>query len=406
MRRIALLLALLLVGFHVEAQPRPLLILISFDGFRWDYPDKAPTPNLRGLMARGVRAEGLIPSFPSKTFPNHYTIVTGLYPSHHGIIANTIKDPPTGRVFAVTKVQEVQDPMWWGGEPIWVAAERAGLVTGAMYWPGSEAPITGVRPRYWNAFSQARPPNDRVDAVLQWLDLPPPERPNFITLYFDDVDTAGHTYGPDSHEVAEAIAHVDAYLGRLLRGLAQRSLLDRANIIVTADHGMAATNNQRVVVLNDYISADDVEVIDINPTLGLFPQQGKGDAVYRALEHASPRLKVYRRESTPEHLHYRDHPRIPPIVGVADEGWQVLQRVTVQSILLGQVRPTLGQHGYDPVTTRSMRGIFVAAGPAFKTNATVPAFENIHIYNGLAQILGIRPAPNDGDPAVARRFLK
>ena len=382
---------------------KPSIILISFDGFRWDYTTKAPAPNLLSLIARGVRADGLIPTYPSKTFPNHYTIVTGLYPGRHGIVANNILDTATGRRFAPGAVKEQQDAMWWGGEPIWVTAQRSGLLGAAMYWPGSEAPIKGVFPRYWNAFATGLPPVERVDRVLQWVDLPEAERPSLITLYFSDVDSAGHVGGPDSQEVRDAITEVDGYLGRLLRGLEQRRVLDQFNIIVVSDHGMAATDSRRVVVLDDYISLADVDVADINPTLGVFPKPGREDAVYRGLSRAK-RLTVYRRAETPERWQYRDHPRIPSIVGGADEGWQVLRRATVEQIRAGTLREDRGAHGYDP-KFKSMRGIFIAAGPAFKRGRTVPAFQNIHIYHALARILGVTPAPNDGDPAIAQRLL-
>jgi predicted AlkP superfamily pyrophosphatase or phosphodiesterase len=401
MRRIVVLVAILLGALQAQAQPRPLLILISLDGFRWDYPEHVPVPNLRSLIVRGVRAKGLIPSFPSKTFPNHYSIVTGLYPGHHGIVANNILDPATGRRFAMNIVREVQDPLWWGGEPLWVSVQRAGLLAAAMYWPGTEAPIQGIRPRYWMPFASLLPPLERIDRVLQWVDLPEADRPSFITLYFSEVDSAGHASGPDSRQVRSAITEVDGYLGRLLRGLEQRRVLDRTNIVVISDHGMAATDRRRVIVLDDYISLDDVDIVDINPTLGLVPKAGREADVYRALSRA-PHLKVYRRAGTPEHWHYRDHARIPPIVGVADEGWQVVQRSGLRQILAGL---TGGAHGYDP-EVKSMRGIFIAAGPAFKQHATIDAFENIHIYNALARALGVTPAPNDGDPAIARRFLK
>ncbi len=382
----------------------PTVILVSFDGFRWDYVDKAPTPNLRGLAARGVRAEGLIPSFPSKTFPNHYTIATGLYPGHHGIVANNILDQPTGRRFASAIVKEVRDPMWWGGEPIWVTAQRGGLLSGAMFWPGTEAPIQGVISKYWTPYDSSRPGADRVNQVLQWMDLPDAERPRLITVYFDDVDTAGHAEGPDSPEVRDAITRVDGYIGDLVAGLERRRLLDQVNLVVASDHGMAFTDSRHVVVVDDYISLDDVDIVDINPTLALVPKAGREDAVYRSLSRAR-KFKVYRRANTPERWHYRDHPRIPPIIGVADEGWQVMRRETLEQVRAGKRHEDHGVHGYDP-QFKSMRGIFIAAGPAFKQGTTVPAFQNIHIYNALAQVLGVTPAPNDGDPAIARTLLR
>jgi predicted AlkP superfamily pyrophosphatase or phosphodiesterase len=392
-------------GLDTGAQPPSPLILVSIDGWRWDYDLKAPAPNLRALMQRGVRAQNLIPSFPAKTFPNHYTIVTGLYPGHHGIVANAVRDPATGRTLERTAVNEVRDPMWWGGEPIWVTAQRHGRTAAAMFWPGSEAPIGGILPRYWKPYDGSFPPEKRVDQVLQWLDLPVADRPALIHLYFSDADSAGHDYGPDSREVQEAIRRADGYLGRLLRGLNDRGLGERVNVIVVSDHGMAPVDSTRVVVLDDYVAAGDVDVVDINPTLGIFSKSGQDEAVYESLSRAHPRLRVFRPHTTPEEWHFRDHPRIPPIVGVADEGWQVLRRSTMNQILAGKVAADRGNHGYDPALM-SMRGIFIAAGPAFKPAATVPEFQNIHIYNVLAELLRIPPAPNDGDPEVARVLLR
>ena len=412
MRRLALLVVLLaIVSGASGAQNRaplnfpPTVLLVSFDGWRWDYSTKAPVPNLRRLMARGVRAENLIPSFPSKTFPNRYTMVTGLYPGHHGIVANTIKDPVTGRIFATSKVQEVRDPMWWGGEPIWVAAARAGQLSAAMFWPGSEAPIGGVRPRYWTAYDGNYPANARIDRVLEWLDLPDQDRPRFLTVYFEDADRAGHEQGPESHAVREAIMRTDGYLGRLLQGLERRGLEDRVNVVVVSDHGMASVSNDRVIVVDDYLSPADGEIVDINPTLAVYPKPGKEEAVFRALEKAHPRLKAYRRAEIPQQWHYRDHPRIPPIMSIADEGWQVLRRSTVDGLRNRRLRGAAGQHGYDPVHM-SMRAMFVAAGPAFKTGVTVPPFENVNVYNVLAQALRIAPAPNDGGTEIARQLLR
>ena len=400
-----LLASLLLVPATGQEDLRPTVILVGFDGWRWDYHTKAPTPNLRSLMARGVRAENLIPTFPSKTFPNFYSIVTGLYAGHHGIVANNIKDPATGRTLTLSKREEVGDAMWWGGEPIWATSARAGQLTGAMFWPGSEAPIGGLRPWFWKVYDEDYPKDERVDQLLRWFDLPATERPTLMTVYFEDPDTAGHDHAPDSREVREAIIRTDGYLGRLLRGLESRGVRDRVNLIVVSDHGMVEVSTRRVVVLDDYIDLDDVDIVDINPTLGIVPAVGKEDDVYRALADAHPRLKVYRRESTPERWRYRDHPRIPPIVGVADEGWQVLRRATVLDIIARKIAGDRGAHGYDPLTM-SMRGVFVAAGPAFKQGVTVPAFENVSIYNVLARILGVTPAKNDGDPRVAESLLR
>ena len=358
------------------------------------------------VWSRAASAVPLIPSFPSKTFPNHYTIVTGLYPGHHGIVGNSVKDPATGRRMTMSNRTEVQDPMWWGGEPIWVTIQRAGQPAAPVFWPGSEAPIGGQLPRFWEPFDEKVPATTRVDRVLERLDLPAAERPTFLTLYFSDVDGAGHDKGPESS-------------GRRKRRPAGRSIPRPADS--WSCHAPAAgprqhrgrfgprngeSNSSRVVVLDDYLSLDGIDIIDLNPTLGMFPPAGREETVYRALAGAHPRLKVFRKAESPAHWHYRDHPRIPPIVGVADEGWQILRRsVLATQVARGGSGP-VGVHGYDPIEATSMRGIFVATGPAFKSGVTVPAFENVHIYNALSEVLGVSPAANDGDPKVARSLLR
>jgi predicted AlkP superfamily pyrophosphatase or phosphodiesterase len=387
------------------ADLQPTVILVSFDGFRWDYLSKAPTPNLQRLITRGVRASSLIPSFPSKTFPNHYSIVTGLYPGHHGIVANNIFDPPTGRTFALAKREEVRDPMWWGGTPIWTVIERAGKKSAPLFWPGSEAPHGGVMPTYWQPYDDNRPANARVDQILSWLDQPSAQRPTFLSLYFEDTDSAGHQHGPESPEVHAAIMRDDGYIGRLVDGLTRRGIANRVNIIVVSDHGMVAVDDSRVVVVDDYISPNDVTISDINPTLGIFPKAGKGDEVYRRLKGANPHLTIYKREETPARWHYRDHPRVPPIIGVADEGWQVLRRATVTGITTRTILGQRGTHGYDP-QLMSMRAVFIAAGPALRSGVTVAPFEDVSIYNVLAKILGVTPPANDGDPSVGRAVLR
>jgi predicted AlkP superfamily pyrophosphatase or phosphodiesterase len=387
----------------LSAHDESLLILVSFDGWRWDYGSKAPSPNLARLAARGVRAAGLIPGYPSKTIPNHYSIATGLYPAHHGMIANTIRDPQTGRLFERTNRAEVEDPMWWGGDPIWNTAQRAGLIAGTMFWPGSEAPVAGMRPRYWRAFDDAVSSESRVQQVVTWLDLPAADRPRFFTLYLNEVDVMGHWYGPDSRQVHDAIVRADAQLGRLIAALDERQLLPRTDIVVVSDHGMTSTTRERTIYVDDYLSLEDVEIADINPTLGLAAKSGKEDAVYRALARAHPHLTMYRRAETPPHWRFRDQPRVPPITGVADEGWVVLRRAAADEYW--KRSPDGGQHGYDPALP-SMQGIFVAAGPGFKSGVEVPAFENVHVYNALAMAMGLTPSVNDGDPAVARRLLR
>lgn len=381
--------------------PRPSVLLISIDGFRADYLDRFDVPHLQELARRGVRAEALIPSFPSKTFPNHYTLVTGLYPDHHGIIANNMYDPAMDASFSLSNREAVSDGRWWGGEPLWVTAERQGQRSATYFWPGSEAAIRGVRPSYWLPYDDDVPGPARVDQVLAWLDLPPAERPAFITLYFSEVDHWGHEAGPDAPETRAAAARVDGYVGRLLDGLAARGLDAAVNVIVVSDHGMVATSPERAVVLDDYVRLDDLRIVDWSPVLMLYPPEDSLEAVYDALRRA-PHLTVYRKEALPEALHFGTHPRVPPLVALADEGWVITTRA---QLARSPERFAGGTHGYDP-RVPSMHALFIAAGPAFRNGLTVEPFSNVHVYSLMAAILGLAPAPNDGDVRVVQPLLR
>jgi predicted AlkP superfamily pyrophosphatase or phosphodiesterase len=379
------------------------LILVSLDGFRWDYMERAETPSLDRLAAGGVRAERMIPAFPSKTFPNHYTLVTGLWPEEHGIVANHFYDPAFGARFTLRDPATVTDARWWGGEPVWVTAERQGVRAGTLFWPGSEAPIGGVLPSYWKAYEHDLPHAERVAILLRWLDLPPAERPSFLTLYLSDVDSAGHKYGPDAPQTRAAIEKVDRTLGELLTGLEARGLAEDAHWIIVADHGMAATSRDRVIAVDDYVDLEMANPADDNPILTLWPREEDREAVYAALHGAHPHLQVFRRGEVPEALRFRDHRRVAPIVGIADEGWSVTRsRATLET---SPGRFDGGTHGYDPSLV-SMGAIFVGHGPQFRSGLTVKPFENIHIYALMCHILGLEPAPNSGSLEAVEHFLR
>lgn len=376
----------------------PIVLLVSIDGFRADYLDRGATPVLDSLAHAGVRARWMEPSFPSKTFPNHYTIVTGLRPDHHGIIANNITDSLLGR-FTMSNRAAVRDPRWWGGEPIWVTAERQSVPTGPMFWPGSEAPIEGIHPNHWLAFDGDMPSAARVDTVLSWLGLPEGERPRFLTLYFDIVDHAGHTFGPDAPQVTDSLRAVDQAMRRLSDGLHRMGIADRVNLVVVSDHGMTAVGPDRVIALDDYIDMDDVTVNDWGPAVMLAPKPGRAEAVYRALKGASANLDVYWKGEVPARLAFGTNPRIPAIVAIAHEGWTVTTRARAASVRSG------GTHGYDNALP-SMRALFVASGPAFHRGVVVAPFGNIQVYDLLARLLGVTPAPNDGSPDSTAMLLR
>lgn len=272
-----LLLLVLLAGCRSIAPvnaPAPVL-LISIDGFRADYLERYAPPVLTRLARQGVRAEALIPAFPTLTFPNHYTMVTGLYPDHHGIVGNTMFDSTLGH-FSLSNREAIADGRWWAdGEPLWVTAQRQGLRTATYFWPGSEAEIHGMRPTYWMPYDSRIPGEERVRQVLAWLDLPDSLRPHWITLYFSDVDHAGHEHGPDAPEVAEAVRKVDGYLQQLIEGLRARNLLDRVNLLIVSDHGMAATSAERVIFLDDFVSLEELHIVTWSPVLMLYPRPGR-----------------------------------------------------------------------------------------------------------------------------------
>ena len=378
----------------------PTVIVLSMDGWRWDYDTKATLPAIRRLIAGGVRAKGLVPGFPTKTFPNHYSIVTGLYPGHHGVIGNAMVDAGIAGRFTVSNPAQVGNAAWWGGEPLWVTAIRQGRLASALFWPGSEAAIGGIRPTDWAPFDVTTSAEARVDRLLTWLDRPPDRRPALLLAYISDADEAGHDFGPDSPELIAALRRVDRAIARLLTGLETRGLAGRVNVVLVSDHGMATTSRDRVIALSDYLDPAAVDVIDINPHLAVAPKTMDADDIYRRLVHAHPHLRVYRKADTPPAWRFRDQPRVPPIVGVADEGWSLVRQPIPSDAHFG-----LGQHGYDP-SVAAMHGWFVANGPAFRRGIVVPEFPNVDVYDVLARVLGIRPAPNDGNPATAAQLLR
>ncbi len=397
---LAILLPVILAGCAGSADVRSgpgqptTVVLISLDGFRWDYVEKFSPPNLSAMAEAGVRAEGLIPVFPTKTFPNHYTMVTGLYPARHGIISNAMYDPERDRYFSLRDRGAVEDPDWWGGEPIWVTAERQGAPTATYFWPGSEAPIKGVRPSHWKPFDKSVPGTERVAQVLAWLDLPPANRPRFISLYFSEVDDAGHWYGPDDPRTGEVVQRLDSYIGQLMNGIVSRGLVGSTNILVVSDHGVAARSPDQVVFLDDYIGPDDAEVIDWSPVLALRPTGMSADSLHARLAGAHPHLRIFRREELPDRFRLKDNPRIMPIVGIADEGWSITRRER-----FNPDRYRGGDHGYDNAL-RSMQGVLIALGPAFGAGVRVPPISSVHLYELMTDILDIDAAPNDGSLAA------
>ena len=384
---------------------RPIVILVSIDGWRWDYIERFHPPALTALAAQGVRAEGLIPQFPSKTFPNHYTIVTGLRLAHHGIVSNNMESPDIPGHYAMSNRDVLADPRWWGGEPIWNTLEKQGGIAASMFWPGSETLIGGHRATYWTPFDDKLPNADRVKQILEWLKLPDGKRPSFLTLYFSDVDNAGHSGGPDSAEVREAALNVDRSVAQLVSGVAAAGMASRVNYVVVSDHGMAQIPPGQMIVLDDYLDPATVNVVDWAPVLGLSAINGDNEAVYRALRDKHPALHVYRNNELPAAYQLAGNSRMPAVIGIADEGWFITSHGEQDRWARPGRHAPGGTHGYD-VKYKSMQGLFIATGPSFVSGRVVPPFENIHLYDLMCAVLGITPAPNDGNPAVTRPFVK
>lgn len=405
-RRAAVTTVTLVVAACARGASRPApgggqsVVLISLDGFRSEYLDRYQVPHLRALAARGVRARWMEPSFPVLTFPNHYTIVTGLVPAHHGIVGNNMVDATLGR-FRMTDSNAVRESRWWGGEPVWVTAERQGMRTGSFFWPGSEAAIGGVRPTFYKSFDDSVPASIRVDTVLAWLTRPDAQRTRFATLYFGAVDHAGHDSTPTSAATEAAVLTVDSAVGRLVGALDALGLSAQVNVIVVSDHGMAETSRQRAVILDDYLDPASVTILSQGAMIMLSPKDNDTNRVVTALRRA-PHLTVFAADATPERWRYRGNARIAGVIGVPDGGWMLTTRDWLRRNPDFQ---TGGAHGFEPADT-SMHALFIAAGPAFRSGVTVAPFRNVHVYELLCAVLGLQPAPNDGAIDSVRVFLR
>lgn len=381
------------------AEPSAPLILVSLDGFRPDYLKLDGARNLRTLAAQGVRAEAMHPSFPSITFPNHYTIVTGLRPDHHGIVDNTMEDPALpGERFSLSNRKAVTDHRWWDqAEPIWVTAEKQQVRTAVMFWPGSDAAIHGVLPRDYRPFDSKVAANDRVDVVLGWLDQPVANRPRMLALYFDDVDHAGHGFGPGSAEVADSVARVDAALGRLTDGLRARGI--EANIVIVSDHGMAATSTQRLIRFNSIAPPASYRLITTGPYAGIEARPGAEPALAAALLKPQEHMQCWRKGEIPARFHYGQNARVPQFICSADVGWYIVPGEAADKL------PKGGTHGYDNLSPE-IQAVFIAAGPAFKHGVVLPAFDNVDVYPLLMKLINVQALPSDGTLAPLMPGLK
>lgn len=361
--------------------------MVSLDGFRWDYPDMYDTPVLDSLAKTGVKAKSLQPSYPSKTFPNHYTMATGLYPDHHGIVNNSFYDPETDREYAILKRNAVKDGTFYGGEPMWVTAEKQGIKSAAYFWVGSEAAVQGIMPTITKYYDASHTYGGRIDSVMTWFSKPYNERPGLVILYFDEPDASGHKYGPVHAKTGKVVQRLDSLMGVLFQKSRNLNIKDSLNIIITSDHGMAALSEKRQIILKNHIHDSLlIRIEGSNPVYNLEVKDEYLELVYEKLS-AIEHLHVWKPDEIPEKLHYGTNPRTLDINIVAEEGWS-----------LHTEKPSgysAGTHGYIP-QNRSMHAIFYASGPSFLSDKEVDTFENVDLYNMVCFLLDLEPAQNDG----------
>ena len=386
-----------------STQPAAPLVLISIDAFRADYYDRGVTPTLKSLSDDGVRAV-LHPSFPTLTFPNHYTLVTGLRPDEHGIVANNMVDPthpPVAGDANPTRfgAAKAGDGFWWKeATPMWVSAEKAGDKVGIMFWPGSQAEISGLRPTYWVPYDKSVTAQARVDQVLKWADLPADQRPQAYLVYFDMVDEAGHNFGSDSPELTDALKTVDGAIANLRYGFAARGI--QPNFVIVSDHGMSAIDETRTYYLSDLLGADGLDpaaktdprydFVNYGTVAMLNPAPGSAKLIDDVLvKRHYDHMQCWHKRDIPAHLHFGHNSRVPEIVCLADDGW-----------LIGNLRINgkgykFGAHGYDPKFT-DMNAIFIGNGPAFEHGVILKPFDNVNIYDLEMKLMKVPALPNDG----------
>lgn len=365
---------------------KPLTILISIDGFRADYLDRNFTPTLQNLARSGAKSSGLTPVFPSVTFPNHYSIVTGLYPDHHGIVNNAMTDPKIPETFRLSSKESVANPSWWkNGIPIWVTATEQGKKSSILFWPGSEAKIHDIQAQDWLVYDSSMSSSQRVSKLLEWLNRPASSRADFATLYFSEVDSSGHRFGPNSTEVNTSLTNVDNSLDQLIRGLKDLHLYDQTTLIIVSDHGMAEVDSSHRIIIGDVLNLFPNSRMEWQgPLAGIHLAKNSSQQVLTELRKI-PHMQCWEKNDIPSKFHFGNNPRIPPILCLADMGWTITERSSLITIP--------GQHGYDP-STKEMQGIFIASGYRIK-KMTLGQFENIDVYPLLTHLLHIKAEKND-----------
>ncbi len=382
-----------------EQQGKPYLIMISADGFRYDYAGKYKANHLLALSAKGVRAKSMIPSYPSLTFPNHYAMVTGLYPSHNGLVHNTYFDKQRRQTYNMGNKAAVADSSWYHGTPLWVLAGKQQMQSASFYWVASEANIQGFKPSYYYNYSTDISIRDRIEKVARWLQLPPEKRPHLITFYMPEVDHAGHYYGPDSPETEKEVLYVDSVINELTKAVSKTGL--NVNYIFVADHGMTRVDNDHPLS----IPAIDTTKFDVSGDgvlLELYARPGADIAqTFKELKTKAKDYEVFLKTNMPSRLHYRSN----------DDRYHHMGDILIRprwpkvfDVYHKTIKP--GWHGFDPYLVKDMHATFFAWGPDFKKGITVKPFKNVNVYNIAIKLLGLKlDGPVDGTDETADKVL-
>lgn len=411
---------------RAEQRDKPYLILISLDGFKSEYLDRFDLPNLRRVAARGARGKAMVPVFPTLTFPNHYSLVTGLHPDRHGIVNNRFYDPRRKDWYVYTDARTASDGSWYGGEPIWVTAESQGMVAACYFWPGSEAEIKGVRPTTFNKYTSGISNEARVKAVLEWLQLPVDRRPHMITLYFSELDEASHDGPVESPAVLEAARSLDAAIGMLVTGIDALPVRDQVYLLITSDHGMVETSTAQTVRLESLLDASelaDVAQAISGPVASLHINGGATRArqLRDRINARLPRGTAYLRADLPQRFRYSANPRAADLVVVMEESWTLSAPRRTPPSAAPAAAPTpqtakppaperrrperWGMHGWDNALP-SMRALFLISGPGIRAGALIDEVQNVDVYPLMAELLQLRPASAiDGRPGRIRQLI-
>lgn len=375
----------LLVSQAALFSQAPYTILISFDGFRHDYMSRGITPNLQKVADNGVKALSLMPVYPSKTFPNHTSIITGMYPENHGIISNTFYDPYFDETYKISDSTQVRNPRWYKGEAFWETAQRNGIIAASFFWPGSEVNLEYRRPKYFKDYDHDYPYKLRVDGIIEWLKLPLNERPRFLTLYFDATDSYAHKYGTNSDSLNYAIKIVDGMAGYLMDQLSQIQLLDSTNLIFLSDHGMTEINNEKFVNLEDILGDEKVNYWNWSTFCLIQPEKERVEAVYNKLKANERHFKIYKKNEVPDFYRFSSSPLLSDLIVITELGWEAGDSSAQKGFIAWNSK---GNHGYEK-DALDMHGYFVAMGPSFRKNFKTGTLRNLDIYPLLCEIFNI-----------------